>query len=39
MQVEKYELKSGEELAVFEFVSVGPNRRIIKLVQFKFTEQ
>ena len=34
MQLEKYELKSGEQLAVFEFVSIGSNGRINKLVQY-----
>jgi hypothetical protein len=34
MKLDKYELKSGEQLEVFEFVSVGPNGRIIKLVQY-----
>lgn len=34
MQLEKYELKSGEQLAVFEFVSVGSNGRFNKLVQY-----
>lgn len=34
MHLEKYELKSGEQLAVFEFVSVGPKGRISKLVQY-----
>jgi hypothetical protein len=34
MNLEKYELKSGEELEVFEFVSVGPKGKITKLVQY-----
>ena len=34
MKLERYELKSGEELEVFEFVSVGNKGRIIKLVQY-----
>ncbi len=37
MQLEKYELKSGEQLTVFEFVSVGPKGRISKLVQYSPT--
>ena len=36
-QLEKYELKSGEQLAVFEFISVGSNGRIKKLVQYTIT--
>jgi hypothetical protein len=34
MQLEKYELKSGEKLQVFEFISIGINGKIIKLVQY-----
>ncbi|MCD4698898.1 MAG: hypothetical protein K8S16_21925 [Bacteroidales bacterium] len=34
MRLERYELKSGEKLEVFEFVSVGIKGRIIKLVQY-----
>ena len=34
MKLEWYELKSGEKLEVFEFISVGINARIIKLVQY-----
>lgn len=34
MRLDRYELKSGEKLEVFEFVSVGNNGRIIKLVQY-----
>lgn len=34
MKLDKYELKSGERLEVYEFISVGPNGRIIKLVQY-----
>lgn len=34
MNLDKYEIKSGERLEVFEFVSIGPNGRIVKLVQF-----
>lgn len=37
MKLDKYELKSGEQLEVFEFVSVGPKGRIIKLVQYALT--
>ena len=33
MKVDRYELKSGEKLEVFEFVSIGPKGRIAKLVQ------
>ena len=34
MKLEKYELKSGEQLEVFEFVSVGTKGKIPKLVQY-----
>ena len=34
MKLDKYELKSGEQLEVFEFVSVGTKGRISKLVQY-----
>ena len=34
MELDKYELKSGERLEVYEFISVGPNGRITKLVQY-----
>ena len=34
MKLEKYELKSGEYLTVFEFVSIGTKGRITKLVQY-----
>ena len=34
MHLDKYELKSGEQLTVFEFVSIGTNGKIIKLVQY-----
>jgi hypothetical protein len=34
MNLEKYELKSGEKLQVFEFVSIGINGKIVKLVQY-----
>lgn len=34
MKLEKYELKSGEQLEVFEFVSVGPKGKISKIVQY-----
>jgi hypothetical protein len=34
MKLDKYELKSGERLEVYEFISVGPNGRITKLVQY-----
>ena len=37
MKVEKYELKSGEQLELFEFVSTGSNGRITKLVQYSPT--
>jgi hypothetical protein len=34
MNLEKYEIKSGEQLTVFEFVSTGPKGRINKIVQY-----
>lgn len=34
MHLEKYEIKSGEALEFFEFVSVGAKGRITKLVQY-----
>lgn len=34
MKVEKYELKAGEQLEVFEFVSIGPKGKIPKMVQY-----
>ena len=34
MKVEKYQLKSGEKLEVFEFVSDGANGKITKIVQY-----
>lgn len=34
MKLDRYELKSGERLEVFEFVSIGNKGRIIKLVQY-----
>jgi|SRR3989304_4316563 len=37
MKLDKYELKSGEQLEVFEFVSIGPKGRITKLVQYSPT--
>ncbi|MEM9338162.1 MAG: hypothetical protein AAGA66_05495 [Bacteroidota bacterium] len=37
MDVDKYEVRSGEQLEIFEFVSVGLNGRIPKLVQYSPT--
>jgi hypothetical protein len=34
VKVEKYELKAGEQLEVFEFVSLGPKGKIPKMVQY-----
>lgn len=34
MHLDKYELKAGEQLQVFEFTSVGPKGRIPKIVQY-----
>lgn len=37
MKLDKYELRSGEQLEVFEFVSVGINGRIPKIIQYTLT--
>lgn len=37
MKLEKYELKSGEQLEVFEFVSIGQKGKISKIVQYSPT--
>ncbi len=37
MNLDRYELKSGTKLQVFEFVSIGLKGRIIKLVQYQET--
>lgn len=37
MNLEKYELKSGEKFEVFEFISVGKNGQISKMVQYTST--
>jgi Family of unknown function (DUF6934) len=37
MKLDKYELKSGEQLEVFEFISVGGKGRIPKIVQYSPT--
>lgn len=34
MKLDKYELRSGEELEVFDFVSIGAQGKIVKLVQY-----
>jgi hypothetical protein len=34
MKLDKYELKSGEQLEVFEFVSIGQKGKIPKIVQY-----
>ncbi len=34
MKLDKYELKSGEKLEVFEFYSIGPKGKIPKIVQY-----
>ena len=34
MKLPRYELKAEQELFVFEFVSEGPNGRILKLIKF-----
>jgi hypothetical protein len=37
VKLEKYELKSGEQLEVFEFVSIGIKGKIPKIVQYSPT--
>lgn len=37
MKLDKYELKSGEQLEVFEFVSIGSKGKIPKIVQYSPT--
>ncbi|MFY0673898.1 MAG: hypothetical protein JXQ87_10855 [Bacteroidia bacterium] len=37
MHLDKYEIKSGEKLEVFEFVSVGTRGRITKMIQYSST--
>jgi hypothetical protein len=37
MHLDKYEIKSGEQLEVFEFVSVGAKGRITKMIQYSPT--
>jgi len=37
MNLDKYQIKTGENLATFEFVSEGPNGKIQKVVQFILT--
>ena len=37
MKLERYELKAGENLTTFEFVSEGPKGNIPKLIQFSPT--
>ena len=34
MKLDNYELKSGEQFEVFEFVSIGVKRKIPKVVQY-----
>ncbi len=35
MKLDRYELKAGQNLTTFEFLSEGPKGHIIKLVQFQ----
>jgi hypothetical protein len=37
MKVEQYHLKSDESLSVFEFISVGPEGAIRKIIHFQQT--
>ena len=37
MHLDKYEIKSGEKLEVFEFISVGTKGRITKMIQYSPT--
>ncbi len=34
MQIERYELKTGRNLTIFEFISQGSKGEIVKLIQF-----
>ncbi len=34
MDLEKYEIRSGQKLEVFEFISIGENGRIPKIIQY-----
>lgn len=37
MHLERYQLKADEDLLFFEFISVGPKGRILKVIQFTLT--
>jgi len=37
MQLDRYELKAGNNLTTFEFISEGPKGKIFKLIQFTHT--
>lgn len=37
MKLDRYEIKAGEELTTFEFISEGPKGKISKLIQFTLT--
>ena len=37
MHLDRYDIKSGERLEVFEFNSTGPNGRIRKMIQYSPT--
>ncbi len=37
LNIDRYEIRSGEELEVFEFTSIGPKGKIQKLVQYSPT--
>ena len=37
MNIKRYNLKSGAELEMFEFVSIGPRGKIYKMVQYSKT--
>ncbi|MGI4885154.1 MAG: DUF6934 family protein [Janthinobacterium lividum] len=39
MNLEKYALKAGEDLTIFEFISEGPKGTIRKLIQFQETTE
>jgi hypothetical protein len=39
MKVEKYSLKSANDLTIFEFISEGPRGTIKKLIQFQETNE
>jgi len=39
MKLDRYELKSGDRLLTFEFLSEGPKGKVYKLIQFSLVNQ